>query len=259
KINILIPMAGNGSRFQKKGYTLPKPMIDVAGKPIIQRMLESLNIIGDYIFIVRKEHVERHNLDSLLKTLTPGCKILPIDMVTEGAACTTLLAKMLINNNIPLLIADCDLYIEWDSEKFLDLVSNMRKDACVLTFTANNEGYSYVRTDETDTVVEAAEKKVISTMATCGVHFWQRGEDYVKYAEQMIAKNIRTKNEFYVCPVYNEAILDNKKIAVFPVEKWLSLGTPEELEFFIKNKIDSRGEDGNVKKRLKKRARSIKK
>ena len=119
KMNVLIPMSGAGSRFAQAGYTFPKPLIDVNGKPMIQVVVENLNIEGTYIFVVQKEHREKYNLDSLLSLIAPGCKIVEVDGITEGAACTTLLAKDYINNNQPLIMANSDQFLEWNSNEFM--------------------------------------------------------------------------------------------------------------------------------------------
>jgi len=111
-MNVVIPMAGAGSRFESAGYTFPKPLIDVNGKPMIQTVVENLNIEANYIFIVQKEHYERYNLNHFLKLLAPNCTIIQVDGMTEGAACTALLAKKFIDNDQPLLISNSDQYVE---------------------------------------------------------------------------------------------------------------------------------------------------
>ena len=108
-------------------------------------------------------------------------------------------------------------------------------DAGIVTFTATHPKWSFVKLDDKGFVNQVAEKNPISDIATVGLYFWRHGSDYVKYAEQMIAKNIRTNNEFYVCPVFNEAILDNKKIRIKMIERMWGLGTPEDLKNFLEN------------------------
>ena len=232
-LNILIPMAGAGSRFKDAGYVFPKPLIEINNKPMIQLVLDSLNLEGNYIFIVQKEHQEKFNINSVLKILKPNCKIIELDEITEGAACTTLLAKKFINNKNPLIIANSDQYIIWDSVKSMYNFNTKKIDGGILTFEAIHPKWSYAKTDKKNFVSEVAEKKVISNNATVGVYFWKKGNDYVKYAEQMIQKNIRVNNEFYVCPVFNEAIKDKKRIIIDPVKKMHGLGTPEDLNNFL--------------------------
>ena len=226
-------MAGAGSRFKEAGYIFPKPLIEIDNKPMIQWVIESLNLEGNFIFIVQKEHQEKYNINSVLKILKPNCKIIELDHITEGAACTTLLAKNFINNNDPLIIANSDQYIKWDSIKSMYNYNQKKIDGSILTFEAIHPKWSYAKVDENNYVTEVAEKKPISNCATVGVYYWKKGSDYVKYAEQMIAKDIRTNNEFYVCPVFNEAIQDCKKVSTFNIDKMWGLGTPEDLRHYI--------------------------
>ena len=236
KMNVLIPMAGAGSRFQQAGYTFPKPLIDVEGKPMIQVVVDNLNIEANYIYVVQKEHREKYNLDTLLNLITPNCKIVEVDGLTEGAACTTLLAKEYIDNDAPLVMANSDQFVEWDSNEFMYKMIEQKVDGGILTFTATHPKWSFAKVDEYGYVTEVAEKNPISNIATVGVYYWAKGSDYVKYAEQMISKNIRTNNEFYTCPTFNEAIGDGKKIKTFNIEKMWGLGTPEDLKYYLENK-----------------------
>jgi HAD superfamily hydrolase (TIGR01509 family) len=235
RLNVLIPMAGAGSRFAQQGYTFPKPLIEVNGKPMIQVVVENLNIEAHFIFIVQKEHYEKYNLKYLLNLIAPGCDIVQIEGITEGAACSTLLAKDYINNDAPLVMANSDQFIEWNSNESMYAFSADDIDGGIVTFKATHPKWSYARVGDNGFVSEVAEKKVISDDATVGVYYWRHGSDYVKYAEQMIEKNIRVNNEFYVCPVFNEAIGDGKKIKVKPIERMWGIGTPEDLEYFLKN------------------------
>lgn len=235
-LNIIIPMAGAGSRFKQAGYTFPKPLIDVHGSPMIQVVVENINIEANYTYIVRKEHYDRYNLKPMLEILTPNCKIITVDKLTEGAACTILLAKELINNDKPLFIVNSDQYVEWDSSHFMYTAQNGNIDGFVPTFYNTHPKWSYARSDENGFITEIKEKEVISTDATVGMYYWKYGKDFVKYAEQMISKNIRVNNEFYVAPVYNEAILDGKKIKAYTVDKMFGLGVPEDLNYFLLNK-----------------------
>ena len=235
KMNVLIPMAGLGSRFEQAGYTFPKPLIEVNGKPMIQFVVENLNVEANYIFLVQKEHYEKYSLQYLLNLIAPGCTIVQIDGITEGAACSTLLAKAFINNDAPLLIANSDQYVEWNSNECLYAFSADGIDAGIVTFEATHPKWSYAKVGEDGFVSEVAEKKPISNEATVGIYYWKKGSDYVKYAEQMIDKNIRTNNEFYVCPVFNEAIEDGKKVRVKRVNRMWGIGTPEDLNYFLEN------------------------
>lgn len=235
KMNVLIPMAGAGSRFAQAGYTFPKPLIEVNGKPMIQVVVENLNVDAHFIFLVQKEHYVKYNLKQLLNLIAPGCDIIQVDGVTEGAACTTLLAKELIDNNSPLLMANSDQFVEWNSNECLYAFTADGIDGGIITFKATHPKWSFAKIGDDGFVSEVAEKNPISDNATVGIYYWKRGSDYVKYAEQMIEKNIRTNGEFYVCPVFNEAIDDNKKIRVKDIEKMWGLGTPEDLNYFLEN------------------------
>ena len=235
KLNVLIPMAGAGSRFSQAGYTFPKPLIEVRGKPMIQVVVENLNIEANYIFLVQKEHYEKYNLKYLLNLIAPDCKIVQVDGITEGAACTTLLAKEFIDNDNPLVMANSDQFVEWNSNECLYAFSADSIDGGIVTFEATHPKWSYAKLGEDGFATEVAEKRPISNLATVGIYYWRHGSDYVRYAEQMISKNIRTNNEFYVAPVFNEAIGDSKKIRCKSIERMWGIGTPEDLNYFLDN------------------------
>jgi HAD superfamily hydrolase (TIGR01509 family) len=235
KMNVLIPMAGAGSRFQQAGYTFPKPLIDVEGKPMIQVVVENLNIDANFIFVVQKEHREKYNLDTLLNLIAPNCKIVEVDGLTDGAACTALLAKEYIDNDYPLFFSNSDQFVEWDSTEFMYKMNETDADGGIVSFKATHPKWSFAKVDENGLVTEVAEKNPISDTATVGYYYWKKGSDFVKYAEQMIRKDIRVNNEFYVCPVFNQAIEDNKKIRTFNVSKMWGLGTPEDLHNYLTN------------------------
>jgi HAD superfamily hydrolase (TIGR01509 family) len=235
KMNVLIPMAGAGSRFAAAGYTFPKPLIEVNGKPMIQVVTENLNVDAHFIYIVQKEHYDKYNLKQLLNLISPGCDIVQVNSLTEGAACTTLLAKELINNDEPLLMANSDQYVEWNSNECLYAFTADGVDGGIVTFRATHPKWSFAKLGDDGFVTEVAEKNPISDIATVGIYYWKKGSDYVKYAEQMIEKNIRTNGEFYVCPVFNEAIADGKKIRVKDVPKMWGIGTPEDLNYFLEH------------------------
>ena len=236
KLNVLIPMAGAGSRFEKAGYTFPKPLIDVNGKPMIQVVVDNLNLDANFIYVVQTSHRKKYNLDTLLNLITPNCKIIEVDGITEGAACTALLAKEYIDNDSPLFFANSDQYVEWNSNEFMYKMQETNFDGGIVTFKSTHPKWSFAKLDENNFVSMVAEKNPISDLATVGYYFWKNGADFVKYAEQMINNNIRVNNEFYVCPVFNEAINDGKKIITFNASKMWGLGTPEDLDFFLKNK-----------------------
>ena len=202
---------------------------------MIQVVVENLNIKANYIYIVQKSHREKFNLDTLLNLITPNCKIVEVDNLTEGAACTALLAKEYINNNNPLFFANSDQFVEWDSNEFLYKMNETDADGGIVSFRATHPKWSFARVGENGLVTEVAEKNPISDIATVGYYYWKYGSDFVKYAEQMIEKDIRVNGEFYVCPVFNQAIKDNKDIRTFDISKMWGLGTPEDLKYFLEN------------------------
>lgn len=236
-MNVLIPMAGAGSRFAEQGYTFPKPLIEVGNKPMIQVVADNLNIEANYIFIVQKEHYEKYNLETVLNLVKPNCTIVQVEGVTEGAACTTLLAREYIDNEEPLIIANSDQFVEWNSNEVLYAFSTEGVGGGILTFESSHPKWSYARTDENGWVTEVAEKKPISNNATVGIYYWSRGSDYVSCADEMVEKDIRTNNEFYVCPVFNQFIERGGKVRIKHIDPngmW-GLGTPEDLTHFLSN------------------------
>lgn len=239
KLNVLLLCAGAGTRFASQGFKLPKPLIDVLGKPMIQWVIESLNIEANYIFLVQKKHCEDFNLKTILNLLVPNCTIIEVDGLTDGAARTSLLAKEFINNNDHLLIANSDQYVEFDSCDFMSNMLTSKIDGGIVTFKdlEKNPKWSFTKTNEQGFVTEVAEKNPISDEATIGIYYFNKGSDYVKYAEQMIDKNIRVNGEFYTCPIFNEFIQNDKIIKTYQVDKSKchGLGVPEDRLNFIKN------------------------
>lgn len=230
-MNIVVPMAGAGSRFEKAGYTFPKPLIEVQGQPMIAKVIENLNLQGRYIFLVQKSHYEKYDLKNLLNIIAPNCEIVQIEGLTEGAACTVLKSRNLIDNDQPLIISNSDQYIKWNSFEIISSFNNA--DGGILTFKSVHPKHSFAKVDGNNLVTKVAEKNPISNDATVGIYYWKRGSDFVKYADQMIKKDIRTNNEFYVCPVYNEAIKNNFKIKAALIDEMWGMGTPEELNNFL--------------------------
>lgn len=244
-LNILIPMAGHGSRFSKAGYLDPKPLISVFGKSMIELVIENLKPAEDhrFIFVCQSEHLRDYPLRSLLEIKSPVCKIIEVNKVTEGAACTALLAKRYINNADQLMIANCDQYIEIDINQYLSQLSG-DADGLIMTMKDNNDKWSYIDLNDSNEITGVIEKKVVSDEATVGIYNFKRGSDFVTAAESMIFKNLRVNNEFYVAPTYNEMIADGKRIIYFNIGRLGSgmhgLGTPEDLEAFLKMSLPLR-------------------
>lgn len=227
-------MAGAGRRFSDKGIQIPKPLVDVRGKPMIHRVVESLCVDGNFIFIVQKEHYDEFNLELLLKKIVPNCSIVIAEELTKGAACTVLLAKDMINNEEPLLICDCDSIVFFEKK----LLNNYLIDGAILTFEDNKPTLSFVESSGNLQKIDSVqEKNPISDYASSGRYFWKKGSDFVHYAEKMINANFTVNNEFYVSPVYNLAIQDNKFIMNILVEEFYNLGTPEDLQDFLNKSI----------------------
>jgi HAD superfamily hydrolase (TIGR01509 family) len=246
--HVVIPMAGEGSRFKEAGFTIPKPFIPVGGKPMIQWVIENMipkDIPQEHYklkfhLIVRSSHVAGNSLDKLFWDVPSNVSYTyhTTDGLTEGAACSVLLAEKEINNDDPLLIINSDQYLEWNPDVFYKTLLNPEYDGNILTFYQPNPydvKWSYAKLNENGLVTEVQEKKWISPYATVGLYGWKKGRHFVYYAKQMIAKNIRVKNEFYVCPVYNESIADDHHVRVKLCTGMWGLGVPEDLEKFKKD------------------------
>ncbi len=233
-LNIVVPMAGRGSRFVQAGYKMPKPLIDIYGHPMIEYVVKNIRPEQEhrFVFICQQEHLEKYDLAHTLERIAPGCAVVTVDHITEGAACTVLLAKRYIDNSEPLMIANSDQYVDTDINKYLAAMGDF--DGLIMTMPANHPKWSYIRYDENGFVTLVREKEVISDQATVGIYNYKHGADFMKYARQMIAKDIRVNGEFYVAPVYNEMIEAGMKLVYKDVgAKMHGLGTPEDLEAFM--------------------------
>lgn len=232
----VIPMAGLGSRFSDVGYTIPKPFLPIQGKPMYEVVLH--NLIPSELFyssvihiVLRQPHAhlfQHHSYSNL--------HIHVIESLTEGPASTVLTLKDTINNDIPLVIANSDQYLEWNSKEFYYALSHPDWDGVISTFYQPDSSdcrWSYVRQNDQGEVIEVAEKQVISQYATTGIYGWKRGSDFVRDAEKMIQTNQRVNNEFYVCPVYQETIT-HQKIRTLRCKKMWGLGVPSDYELFCK-------------------------
>jgi dTDP-glucose pyrophosphorylase len=233
-LTVVVPMAGSGSRFAKAGYKDHKPMIAVQNDTVLGLTLKSLaNIDAKFVFIVQKAHYDEYDLGTRLRLIKPGCEIVQINGLTEGAACTILLAEKQINNDDHLLIINSDNLIIWSRDHLLHMLSS-GIDGGIVVFKATDPKWSFAKEGADGFVLEVAEKKPISNLATAGIYHWRKGSDFVKFAKEMIKKNIRVNNEFYTCPVYNEAIQSGKKIKTYECDAMWGLGTPEDLRDFEK-------------------------
>ncbi len=233
-LRIIIPMCGEGKRFKELGYSFPKPLIDINGKPMIQWVTENINAEAKFIFIVTKVDYDKYNLKYLLNLLESNCEIIILDKATRGAAETTLKAKNLFNDKDPIAIIATDQLLDWNSNEFFYAMAADECDGGIVTFESTHPKWSYSLIGDNGFVTETAEKKPISRNASAGVYYFKCGRDYIKYAEQMIEKGLTFENEYYICPVYNEMIGDGKKIRIFPIKNMWSFSTPEDVDFFLK-------------------------
>ena len=240
-LNIVVPMAGRGSRFVKAGYQMPKPLIDIHGHPMIEYVTRNIRPDCEprFIYICQQEHLEQYQLAQELERMAPGCAVVTVDHITEGAACTVLLAERYINNEDALMIANSDQFVDTDINKYLGGIGE--HDGLIMTMPADDPKWSYIRYDERGFVTLVREKEVVSNQATVGIYNYRRGSDFVRFAHQMIERNIRVNNEFYVAPVYNEMIEAGRKIVFCDVgEKMFGLGIPEDLKVFCENPVSRR-------------------
>jgi len=225
-----MPMAGNGQRFFDAGYNLPKPLIDIKGKPMFIRVVDNLGLDNvELTCIVRQDHVNEYDIDKrIMEHINANIIIAP--GLTEGAACTVMHA-IDQNKTDGFLVANCDQLMVWEKQKFIaDIFANPLSDeGTIFTFTPNHNKpiHSYVTTDDHGYVTELAEKKMISNIATVGVYHFGSQKKFAEGVKMMMEENDRTNGEFYLAPVYNY-LMD--PIKTFHVEKFIGLGTPEELE-----------------------------
>lgn len=243
KINILIPMAGEGSRFAQNGYKDPKPFIDVLGKPMIERVMENVNMPNaQFILVARKAHLDnyQHVIAKLRETYK--IELILLDKLTEGTACTVLSAFKLINNDTPLLIANSDQIVDMNIADYLDDCYNKNADGSILCFQDKemNPKWSFAKINDEGYVTEVKEKVAISDLATVGIYFFSKGIYFCEGAIEMIVQNDRVNNEFYTCPVYNYSVAAGKKILTYTIDQSAmnGIGTPQDLTSYI-NKISS--------------------
>lgn len=228
-MNILIPMAGEGTRFKNAGYTQTKPLIPVNKKPMIQQAVETLKIAGDYIFIIKRDQ----ELNDFLLKLIPGATVIEIEGTTRGATETALYAKNNINSQDPLIIANCDQIMHWNGSQFQDLCVATDLDGMIVTYYKTSDRNSYARVDDQGLVTEIREKEVISNISLNGIHYWKRGEDFVWSAEEMLRLEDKAVNgEYYIGPTYNHLINKGSRIGIYhiPTCQHHAVGIPEDLE-----------------------------
>jgi len=238
-IHIVVPMGGEGKRFAERGYTFPKPLIEIAGKPMIEIVVRNLAPKEPhvFVFVCRQEHLERFALREVLELVAPQSKVVPMGSPTAGALCSVLLGMEHLQHDEELLIANADQYIDVAIDEFLSSARSKSWDGYVMTFPSTHPKWSYVRL-EGENVVAVAEKRPISKNATVGLYYFKRSSDFILCAERTLLKNATVGGEFYVAPTYNEMILMGKSVGVFPItqQRMYSLGTPEDVETFAASK-----------------------
>jgi len=245
-LNIVVPMAGKGSRFAREGYELPKPLIDVAGKHMIEVVIKNLTpkIPHRFIFVCQKNHIEKYDLVTVFKRVCKDFEIIGIDSVTDGAAITVLKARGFIENSEQLMIANSDQWIDTDINDYLDDINRRSLDGCMLTMKASDPKWSYAKVSSSGYVTEVVEKVVVSDEATVGIYNFAKGSDFCKYADYMISEDIRSNGEFYVAPVYTFMANDDKKIGIYNIGSesngMYGLGIPSDLELFLSNPISKK-------------------
>lgn len=241
-MNIVIPLSGRSSRFLNYGFQKPKFLLPLHdGKTMIEGAVDTLGLEGQLIFIVQTEHCEKFNIDNFLKEKYPTSIIKYLDHYTEGCVQSVLEAcGSLINNDFPLVISNCDQYLEWDPSLFLNIISDSECDGCVLTYYANTNKNSYIRVDNAGNGIELREKKVISDNSLVGVHYWKKGSYFIESASDMISNNIRDNNEYYVSTSYNYLINKGYKIKMCPLtinDIYHTIGVPETYYDFLQLKL----------------------
>ena len=207
-MKVVILAGGFGTRLSEYTDTIPKPMVSIGGKPIIEHVCNLFPGEEKFTFICNAKHLSETNMRAVLKSIKPNANIVEIPNHKKGPVYAVSLLNDLIDNDEELFISDSDHYIQWNKTQFNEKIRTQLIDACVFVFPGKQKSshFSYVRTNEENYVVEASEKIPISETAACGIHYYKKGSDFVKYAKKMIEKNIRFNNEFYVTPVYNEFI-----------------------------------------------------
>ena len=236
-VNIVIPMAGLGSRFAKAGQARPKPLIEVLpGQPMLTFVTRYLSL-GEphrFVFVCRSEHVEDFSLESVFKSLVRSFVIATTDDVTQGPACTALLASKFIDNDQELLVAYCDDYLDERIDEVLYEWRRKKAAAGALLFSSRNPRHAYAVTSASGRVLKVAEKERISAKAIAGFYYFREGRDFVRLAKRMVREDRRAKGEFFVSGVYNEFIAEGKRVVsrTIPARNNYSMGVPADLERF---------------------------
>lgn len=245
-LNIVLPMAGRGSRFADAGYKIPKPLIEIHGTPMIKVVVDNLTPKQEhrFIFLAQKQHIDQYDLTPKLKSYAKNVEIMEVNGITEGQVCTALLAQKFFNNDEPLMNANSDQYIDIDINEYLDAMDVNNYDGMIMTMHSTDPKWSYAKINKQGIVTQTAEKEVISNNATVGIFNFKHGKDLVRSANQMIKDDIRINGEFYTCPVYNYLIKEGKKIGIYSIGEeyngMYGLGIPNDLDFFKNHAVSDK-------------------
>jgi NDP-sugar pyrophosphorylase family protein len=231
-MNIVVPMAGRGRRFAEHGATVPKPMIRIGDQTMIDVVLACLPADATYYFVVQREHLALGLADVLTKA-RPSATILSIDSVTDGPACSALVARRFIDNGEDLLIADCDSVLVWPHDWVLRWFRASGATGGVTLRLSDDPMCSYARIDQNGWVLETREKDAFTPYSTTGPYWWSRGRDFVGAADRAVAERAKTKGEYYVCPLYNSHIAAGGRVRAYFLPEFWPLGTPEAVDAFV--------------------------
>ena len=237
KLTLILPMAGEGLRFSTSGYNVPKPLIDINGLPMFVHAVKNIGLDFDrYIFIIRSEH-KIFGIVEKIKQYFDNVEIVEVDYKTEGAAKTVMLAAHLLTPDESIFLSNCDQHVKWEPKNFNNLFKNDKIDAAIAVFDEHESStkWSYVKLDN-DKVIQTAEKKVISNLASVGYYYWKNAKTMIESFNSMFLANDKTNNEFYICPSFNY-IKDNYYVTTFKVDAMYGIGTPEDLEKWKKQEL----------------------
>lgn len=240
-LHIIMPMAGEGSRFLKEGWTTPKPLIELKGIPLFKRAINSVHIDGvpmKYSFIVRQEHINNYQIDKQIQSIIPNANVFSVLKTTRGAVETCLIAESVINDNDGIIVMDCDL--EFQSTTYIKGIKKILSHpieevngGILVSFNSNLPKYSYAEVDNDFKVIRTAEKEVISTHALCGAYFFSTGKGFLTAAHKLLNEQNFSKPEFYVSLLFNYLLQNGETIQLAEMEEYHSFGTPEELKMYI--------------------------
>lgn len=237
-ITVIIPMAGEGSRFAKKGYRLPKPFIDIGGQMMIERVLDGIQLSGArYVLVIQQKFITEHAKALDLLRQRYSVEFVTVKQLTQGASCTALAAREYILPNEPIVFIDSDtLFSNAAFSAFIHDAMERKLDGSLLTFTSSMPCFSYAEIDLEGRLIRTREKEVISNHAIAGAYFFRQGKYFINAAIEMLIYGERSKNEYYMSNVYNYSVTHGLHIGIFTLsaQEWDCVGTPEQLNDYLK-------------------------